>query len=49
MFFEQMHPSWQQALPEAKQILDAIEQKLAAHSGEFVPPLPLVMLSLIHI
>jgi uracil-DNA glycosylase len=43
MFFEQMHPSWQQALPEAKQILDAIEQNLAAHTGEFVPPLPLVM------
>jgi uracil-DNA glycosylase len=43
MFFEQMHPSWQQALPEAKQILDAIEQRLASHSGEFVPPLPLVM------
>jgi uracil-DNA glycosylase len=43
MFFEQMHPSWQQAIPEAKQILDAIELKLTAHSGEFVPPLPLVM------
>ena len=38
-----MHPSWQQALPEAKSILAAIEQKLAVHSGEFVPPLPLVM------
>ena len=43
MFFEQMHPTWQLALADAKPVLEAIEQKLAAQSGEFVPPLPLVM------
>lgn len=43
MLFEQMHPSWQEALADAKPALDAIEQKLAAATGEFVPPLPMVM------
>lgn len=43
MFFEQMHPTWQEALADAKPILDSIEQKLATHGGEFVPPLPVVM------
>lgn len=43
MFFEQMHPSWQSALVEAKPILEAIEAKLAAQLSEFVPPMPLVM------
>ena len=43
MFFEQMHPSWQLALAESKQLLDSIEAKLDAHVGEFVPPKPLVM------
>lgn len=43
MFFEQMHPTWQQALPDAKPILDAIEIRLAGASSEFVPPLPLIM------
>lgn len=38
-----MHPSWQQALPDTKAILEAIEAKLSAAVGEFVPPLPLVM------
>lgn len=43
MFFEQMHPSWQEALAGTKPILDAIEEKLAVASAEFVPPLELVM------
>ena len=38
-----MHPSWQLALAESKQLLDSIEAKLDAHVGEFVPPKPLVM------
>ena len=38
-----MHPTWQLALADAKPVLEAIEQKLADLSGEFVPPLPLVM------
>ena len=43
MFFEQMHPSWQQALPETKAILDAIEVKLSQSQAPFVPPLANVM------
>ena len=38
-----MHPTWQQALADTKPILEAIEQKLAAKTGDFVPPMPLVM------
>ena len=38
-----MHPSWQQALPETKAILDAIEAKLAQSQAPFVPPLANVM------
>jgi len=43
MFFEQMHSSWQAALSDARPVLEAIEAKLAEATGEFVPPLPLVM------
>lgn len=43
MFFEQMHPSWQLALPEARAILDSIEAKLGQATSEFVPPISLVM------
>ena len=43
MFFEQMHSSWQAALPDVRPVLEAIEAKLAETTGEFVPPLPLVM------
>jgi uracil-DNA glycosylase len=43
MFFEQMHPSWQLALPEARDILDSIEAKLGQATSEFVPPISLVM------
>lgn len=38
-----MHPTWQEALADAKPILESIEVKLQAVAGEFVPPLPLVM------
>lgn len=43
MFFEQMHPSWQAALPDGKPLLDSIEAKLANHSGDFVPAKQQVM------
>ncbi|MFM6939432.1 MAG: uracil-DNA glycosylase [Rhodoluna sp.] len=43
MFFEQMHPTWQAAIPEAKPILDALEQKLAERGSHFLPPKNLVM------
>ncbi len=43
MFFEQMHPSWQLALPEARAILDSIEAKLGQATSEFVPPISMVM------
>jgi len=43
MFFDQMHPSWQAAMPDTRPILDELEAKLAQVQGEFVPPLPLVM------
>ena len=38
-----MHPTWQAALADAKPQLEAIEQKLVAHTGEFVPPMTQVM------
>lgn len=43
MFFEQMHPSWQVAIPESKPILDALEAKLAGRETQFLPPKELVM------
>jgi uracil-DNA glycosylase len=43
MFFEQMHPSWQLALADAKPILEAIEAKLDALGKEYVPAKPQVM------
>ncbi|MEN9955788.1 MAG: hypothetical protein RLY34_595 [Actinomycetota bacterium] len=43
MFFEQMHPSWQSALPESKPVLDEIYKRLQANQTPFVPVLPLVM------
>lgn len=43
MFFEQMHPSWQEALAESRGLLDDLELKLSSREGEFVPPMPLVM------
>ena len=43
MFFEQMHPSWQAALADAKPLLQSIESKLDQHPGEYVPAKDLVM------
>ena len=43
MFFEQMHPTWQSAMPEAKAILDELEVKLEARDIHFLPPKPMVM------
>ncbi|WP_296631397.1 uracil-DNA glycosylase [Rhodoluna sp.] len=43
MFFEQMHPTWQTVLADAKPLLDQIEAKLDSQPGGFVPPKPLVM------
>ena len=47
MFFEQMHPTWQVALADAKPLLESIEAKLdllpKSGGGEFVPPKPFVM------
>lgn len=43
MFFEQMHPSWQDALLSKKPLLDAIESKVLNLGTDVVPPLNLVM------
>ncbi len=37
MFFEQMHPSWQEALADAKPMLAEIEAKLDALGKDYVP------------
>lgn len=42
MFFEQMHPSWQQALASQRTLLDAIEAKVSTDAA-VAPPLPQVM------
>lgn len=43
MFFEQMHPSWQDALLSKKPLLDAIELKVLKLGTDVVPPLSSVM------
>ncbi|MEY4019136.1 MAG: hypothetical protein RLZZ590_436 [Actinomycetota bacterium] len=43
MFFEQMHPSWQDALLSKKPLLDEIEAKVLNLGTDVVPPLNLVM------
>lgn len=43
MFFEQMHPSWQAAIPDAKPILDRLEAKLDERSTHYLPEKNLVM------
>lgn len=43
MFFEQMHPSWQDALKEFQPLLDEIETKLDRASNPYVPEKSLVM------
>jgi uracil-DNA glycosylase len=43
MFFDQMHPSWQSAIPDAKTILDGLERKLEERGTHFLPEKSLVM------
>jgi len=43
MFFEQMHSSWQRAIPESKAILDELEEKLDSRHEQFLPAKHLVM------
>lgn len=43
MFFEQMHPTWQAAIPDSKTILDGLEAKLEARGTHFLPEKNLVM------
>lgn len=43
MFFEQMHPSWQEALADCKPLLEELEKKVSQRSATLVPPLPQVM------
>ncbi len=43
MFFEQMHPTWQQALTTSKPLLDELELKVAARETEMVPAMAQVM------
>ncbi len=43
MFFEQMHPSWQEALRSSKPLLDELEAKLQASGDAIAPPMNLVM------
>ncbi len=43
MFFEQMHPTWQAAIPESKPILEDLEAKLGSRETQFLPPKELVM------
>jgi uracil-DNA glycosylase len=42
MFFEQMHPSWQQALAGQRDLLDQIESKVSTDDA-VAPALPMVM------
>ena len=43
MFFEQMHPSWQAAIPDSKAILESLEAKLEARGTHYLPEKHLVM------
>ena len=43
MFFEQMHPSWQAAIPDSKAILEALEAKLEQRGTHYLPEKNLVM------
>ena len=43
MFFEQMHPTWQAAIPDSKAILDALETKLEQRGTHYLPEKHLVM------
>jgi uracil-DNA glycosylase len=43
MFFEQMHPTWQAAIPDSKTILESLEAKLEARGTHYLPEKHLVM------
>jgi uracil-DNA glycosylase len=43
MFFEQMHPSWQEAMPETKALLEAIEKKVQPQAQNIAPKLEHIM------
>ncbi len=43
MFFEQMHPSWQAAIPDSQAILEGLELKLAQRGTHYLPEKNLVM------
>lgn len=43
MFFEQMHPSWQEALASSKPLLEQLERKVMARETDMVPALDDVM------
>jgi uracil-DNA glycosylase len=43
MFFEQMHPSWQAAIPDSKDILEGLEAKLEQRGTHYLPEKALVM------
>jgi uracil-DNA glycosylase len=46
MFFEQMHPSWQEAMPESKALLEAIESKVLPQAQNTAPKLEHIMRAL---
>jgi uracil-DNA glycosylase len=43
MFFEQMHPSWQEALAATKPLLEALETKVTERQADMVPSFENVM------
>jgi uracil-DNA glycosylase len=43
MFFEQMHPTWQAAIPDSKAILEGLETKLEQRGTHYLPAKELVM------
>jgi uracil-DNA glycosylase len=43
MFFEQMHPSWQAAIPDSKGILERLEAKLEERGTHYLPEKSMVM------
>ena len=43
MFFEQMHETWQVAMPEAKAVLEVIETKVLPNADQIAPSVSLIM------
>ena len=46
MFFEQMHSSWQQAMPETKALLEEIESKVLPQAQNIAPKIEHIMRAL---